>query len=174
MTESSCPQVKEGKVGIDMGSQGVGWQVRRVEDAAAANTAAADQERTQFVVSADREEWKRWQRHVQPKDCLMKAGFCKLCCSGGLVWGARSLLTKLLKMARTPTAVGRVVALCQDRGGEAGGSKGVGRAAKSRPADKRKAATGARGPNSSCQVLLYKCCCDAISTLGCAALGLSD
>jgi hypothetical protein len=83
--------VKEGKVGIDMGSQGAGWQVRRIDDAAAANTAAADQDRTQFVVSADREEWKRWQSHVQPKDCLMKAGCRRLCQTDGLVCRAHSL-----------------------------------------------------------------------------------
>ncbi len=68
-----CPsQVKEGKVGIDRGPQGVGWQVRRVEDAGAANSAAVDQERTQFVVSLDREEWELWKDCVRQQDCLMR------------------------------------------------------------------------------------------------------
>ena len=65
--------MKEGKAGIDRGPEGVGWQVRRVEDAAAANSAAADQERTQFVISLDREEWRLWQGFVRQQDCLMKA-----------------------------------------------------------------------------------------------------
>ena len=33
-------------MGIDRGPEGVGWQVRRIEDAAAANSASVDQERT--------------------------------------------------------------------------------------------------------------------------------
>ena len=81
-----CAQVKEGKVGIDMGPQGTGWQVRRVEDAAAANTAAADQERTQFVISADREEWRRWQSHIRPTDCLMKASCSRWTALWPYVW----------------------------------------------------------------------------------------
>ena len=73
LSRSPCPpQVKEGKVGIDRGPEGVGWQVRRIEDAAAANSASVDQERTQFVVSLDREEWGLWRAHVQQQDCLMK------------------------------------------------------------------------------------------------------
>ena len=65
-------QVKEGRVGIDRGPDGVGWQVRRIDDAAAAHSAAADQERTHFVVSLDREEWRLWQAFVRQQDCLMK------------------------------------------------------------------------------------------------------
>ena len=59
-------------MGIDRGPDGVGWQVRRIEDAAAANSAAVDQERTQFVVRLDREEWGLWRAHVRQQDCLMK------------------------------------------------------------------------------------------------------
>lgn len=59
-------------MGIDRGPDGVGWQVRRIEDAAAAHSAAADQERTQFVVSLDRDEWSLWQQFVRQQDCLMK------------------------------------------------------------------------------------------------------
>ena len=59
-------------MGIGRGPDGVGWQVRRVDDAAAANSASVDQERTQFVVSLDREEWGLWRAHVRRQDCLMK------------------------------------------------------------------------------------------------------
>jgi len=59
-------------VGIGRGPEGIGWQVHRIEDAGAANSAAVDQERTQFVVSLDREEWGLWRAHVRRQDCLMK------------------------------------------------------------------------------------------------------
>jgi len=72
LSQAASLQVKEGKVGIDRGPDGVGWQVRRIEDAAAANSAAVDQERTQLVVRLDREEWGLWRAHVRQQDCLMK------------------------------------------------------------------------------------------------------